>query len=102
MSLTIMGIHRQLCFQMTLGSYGASVSPGGGFSASVEGSLLIGDTAVGETDAVSPCVPTTPTYIPYIKLEQSSLGERGGKTQHNKTKEIAHSNEIHKLERISK
>lgn len=82
MSLTIMGVHRQLCFQTILGSYGASVPPGGGFSASVEGSLLIGDSAVGEKDAVqmSPCAPPTPTYIPYIKLEQSSRGEGGGKT----------------------
>lgn len=52
MSLTIMGVHSQLCFQMILGSYGASVPPGGGFSASVEGSLLVGASAVGETDAV--------------------------------------------------
>ena len=66
MSLTIMGVHRQLCFQMILGSYGASVSPGGGFSASVEGSLLIGDSAVGEKDAMqmSPCAPPPPpTYL---------------------------------------
>ena len=99
-----MGVHRQLCFQMILGSYGASVPPGDGFSASVEGSLLVGDSAVGETDAVqmSPWVPTTPSYIPYIKLEQSSRGEEDGKTRHNKTKEIARSNETHKLERISK
>lgn len=52
MSLTIMGVHRQLCFQMILGSYGASVPPGDGFSASVEGSLLVGDSAGGETYAV--------------------------------------------------
>ena len=88
MSLTIMGVHRQLCFQTILGSYGASVPPGGGFSASVEGSLLIGDSAVGEKDAVemtpcTPCTPTTPTYIPYIKLEKSSRGEGGGKNDLN-------------------
>ena len=72
MSLTIMGVHRQLCFQMTLGSYGASVSPGGGFSASVEGSLLIGDTAVGETDAVSPCVFEYPSAVDKHEHRQRS------------------------------
>lgn len=66
MSLTIMGVHRQLCFQMILGSYGASVSPGGGFSASVEGSLLIGDSAVVrqmQCRCLHVYPPPPPTYL---------------------------------------
>ena len=42
-------------------------------------SLLVGDSAIGETEAVqmSPPVPTAPTCIPYSKLEQSN--QRRGK-----------------------
>lgn len=70
---------RQPCFKMIPGRPGASVPPAGGFTASVVESLLVGDSAVGETEAVqmSPCVPTASTCIPYSKLEQGN--QRRGK-----------------------